>query len=335
MVSLEDIFVFMKQEKAARAKEREEDMKMIKETISKLVNDELLAIVEPMSKRQKKVEDDQKLLQDKFKELLDTVTDLRKKLSVDDPPLGSKDQRGKANGNCTVILDAKPSELKEIVSVARRTIGLQCIYPEDVQRQTRLYGAKDETEARILAVKEFLKCEMKVSGEVFDEMHVEQIFPPANENWNKLYIKFASESSVHTLYKYTRHLRSNQRLVPYIPKQFYPRYKAMESLAYTLRHGEIKYRTRVKMGISDLVLYKRKPNESSWIAVPPPPDIPQVILTEHTIDQPLSPAPGRSDRRFSRDSTSTHQSTKPSSPVQLNLRPNSAFALSSKSVSQK
>ena len=336
----------MKQEKEARAREREEDMKMIKETISKLVNAEVLAVIEPMSKRQQKVEDDQKLLDHKFTELSEMVADLKKKLIVDDPLLCSMDQRvtGKdeifaktiSKRDCNAIVDPKPSELKEIVSVARRTIGLQCIYPEDVQRQTRLYGAKDETEARLLAAKEFLKCEMKVSGEMFDEMKVEEIFPPAKEHWNKLYIQFASESSVHTLYNYTRHLRSNQRLVPYIPKQFYPRYKAMETLAYTLRHSEMKYKTRVKMGISDLVLYKRKPNESYWVAVPPPPDIPQVFLTEDTTHHLSSPAPGRPNRTSTgRDSTSSNQTTKSSSPVLLNLRPNSAFALTSKSVSQK
>ena len=276
---------------------------------------------------------------------MEEVADLRKKLSAEYPPLVSVDERVKnkdqtfaesiKNRECNTVLDGKPQELMEIVSAARRTIGLQCIYPADLHRQTRLYGARDEAEARILAVKEFLKCEMKVSGEVFDEMKVEKIFPPARENWNTLYIRFASESSVHTLYNYTRHLRSNQRLVPYIQKQFYPRYKAMENLAYTLRHSEMKYKTRVKMGISDLVLYKRMPNESSWIAVKPPPDIPQVILMEDYTDQPESPAPGRPDRISSRDNTSSDQSINSSTPVQLNLRPNSAFSLHRKSVSQK
>ena len=57
------------------------------------------------------------------------------------------------------------------------------------------------------------------------------------------------------------------RLVPYIPSEFYMRSRELESLAFNLRHGDIKYKTRVKMGISDLVLYKKKPFESHWIPV--------------------------------------------------------------------
>ena len=103
--------------------------------------------------------------------------------------------------------------------------------------------------------------------------------------------KFASESSVHKLYSYTRNMKTNLRLVPYIPKQFYHRYKDLESLAYNLRHSGIKYKTRVKMGTSDLILYKRKPSEIYW-----------------TVALPSAPA------ILSNDSTS---------PNHLNLRPNS------------
>ena len=110
---------------------------------------------------------------------------------------------------------------------------------------------------------------MKVSEEVFDEMEMEKVFAPAREDWNTLYIKFASESSVHKLYSYTRNMKTTLRLVPYIPKQFYHRYKDLESLAYNLRHSGIKYKTRVKMGTSDLILYKRKPSEMYWSVVVP------------------------------------------------------------------
>ena len=142
----------------------------------------------------------------------------------------------------------------DLVSKARRTIGLQSIYPEDVKRQVRLYGARDEKEARWLAAKEFLKCEMAVCEELFDSMEIEKIFPPAKEEWDMLYLRFTSESSVQPLYKHSTHLKNKQRLVPYMPKQFYPRYKELESLAYILRHSENNFKTRIRMGISDLVL---------------------------------------------------------------------------------
>ena len=165
--------------------------------------------------------------------------------------------------------------------------------------------SENEAEAFLVAVKEFVVGEMKVGEEAFDEMEMEKVFAPAREAWNTLYIKFASESSVHKLYSYTRNMKTNLRLVPYIPKQFYHRYKDLESMAYNLRHSESKYKTRVKMGTSDLVLYKRKPSENYWTVVPSSPDIHPAILSKY--------------------STSPDQQIKSTSNVQLNLRPNSGF----------
>ena len=145
------------------------------------------------------------------------------------------------------------------------------------------------------AGKDLVVGEMKISEEVLDEMEMEKVFATARDDWNTLYVKFASESSVHKLYSYTRNMKSTLRLVPYIPKQFYPKYKELESLAYNLRHSGVKYKTRVKMGTSDLILYKRKPSEHYW-----------------TIVLPSAPA------ILSNDSTS---------PDHLNLRPNSGITL--------
>ena len=64
-------------------------------------------------------------------------------------------------------------------------------------------------------------------------------------------------------------MRNNSRLVPYIPKQFYYRCKELESMAYTLRHSETKYKTRIRMGISDLELHKKRPFENFWTTVQP------------------------------------------------------------------
>ena len=332
MASLEGILEFLKQEKEVRIKQRQKDMEerteqrqqdmhMIKEMITKGVHAEVLAAIEPITERQQKVEEDHIFLKQKFNEILEVVTGL-KKSSDHHPTPNSQLVSVVLQGDLAAVQDYNVSKMSEIVSAARRTIGFQSIYPEDVDRQVILYGAKDETEARLLAVKEFLKCEMTVSGAVFDKMEVEKIFPPAKEDWDMLYVKFASESSVHTIYKYSRHLKHKQRLVPYIPKHFFPRYKGLESLAYNLRHSESKFKTRVKMGISDLVLYKRKPNEYSWTAIPTPTSIPQVVLTEASIYyQPSSPPPGRPYRPPYRSSLMPDKSINNTGNIQQNLQP--------------
>ena len=105
---------------------------------------------------------------------------------------------------------------------------------------------------------------MKIQDDVFNEIKIEKIFPPAKDTWDKLYVEFSNQASVNIIYSYARCLRKDQRLVTYIPKQFYDRYRALESKAYDLRHSDVKYKTRVKMGSSDLILYKKIPGERTW-----------------------------------------------------------------------
>ena len=214
------------------------------------------------------------------------------------------------------------SEYDQSIFIARRTVGLQGIYPSDIDRQFRLAGARDDSEALLFAVREYTKHEMKVPSAVFETLKIKHIFPPAREPWNILYIEFASESSVHTLYSFTRNMQSCQRLVPYIPKLLYPEYKELQSLAYSLRHSDMKYKTRVRMGKSAFVLFKRKPQEKSWVSVPV---MPQKGNQEHSATQ------GHQDNL---NDPSILSRSSPDSAL-LNLRPQSAFAASINSENQK
>ena len=118
---------------------------------------------------------------------------------------------------------------------------------------------------------------------------------------------------LQTLYSYTRCMKSSQRLVPYIPQKFYPRYRELQSMAYSLRHSHMRYKTRVMMGETNLVLYKKLSQERSWVPV----------LTQSQ-EHSISPT--------SRKPTPVHNLSHPvtqsqalTDPVQLNLRPHSAY----------
>ena len=97
----------------------------------------------------------------------------------------------------------------------------------------------------------------------------EHIFPPAKEKWNTLYVQFSSLSSVRFFYRQSKYLKNNQRIIPYIPKQLYPKFKELQSIAFTLRHSATKYKTKVKIADTGLVLLKRKPSEYTWTTVIP------------------------------------------------------------------
>ena len=272
MVSLEDIFSFMKQDKLdraeqrkqdmlERAQQREEDLNLIKEMINEGVKAEVLSAMEPICRRQEELEEKHKNLQDKLNDMSEEI----KRLKIG----GSKVQtKGVDNHKVDeevgdLVIEGEKGSKGDIVAAARRTIGLHQIGQADVEKYSRS-GINDKNEAMVKAVREFMLEEMKVSEDILEEMHIEKVFPPAREDWRTLYVKFVSESSVHKLYSHARNMKANLRLIPYIPKEFYMRYRELESQAFKLRHSEVKYKTRIKMGTSDLVLYKRKSNQTSW-----------------------------------------------------------------------
>ena len=277
MVSLEEILSFMKQDKADRAEQRKvdmveraeqrrKDMDQIKEMIKEGVRVEVLAVIGPINKRQDELEGRMNILQDRLEEMSKEIRGLKLKDSGEERKKVN-DSKNDERADDEVNEDEK-GDNKDVVSSARRTVGLHKVDQADVDKQVKL-GAADENEARVKAVKEFMMEEMKISKEMADEMHIEKVFPPAKADWTTLYVKFVSQSSVHKLYSHARNMRAASRLIPYIPKQFYSRYKELESQAYQLRHSQVKYKTRIKMGTSDLVLYKRETYQNSWSLVTP------------------------------------------------------------------
>ena len=165
---------------------------------------------------------------------------------------------------------------------------------------------------------EFLKLEMNIREDEFNTLEIKKIFPPAKEGWDKLYVEFRNQISVNTIYRYAKYLRKDQRLVPYIPHQFYDRYRAMERIAYELRHSEPKYKTRVKMGSSDLILYKKKPGESTWTVLTSPTGLPAVRLDTVVVKKCKS-----SQSQRSALSTEAHSSQVMSSSSSLTASANS------------
>ena len=119
---------------------------------------------------------------------------------------------------------------------------------------------------------------------MFNNLGIKKIFPPAKENWETLYVQFESQISINTIFSYAKNLKKHQRLVRYIPKEFYEKYRAIEGDAYILRHGDKRYRTKSQMGINDLILYKKEAG-GSWIAETSSLDWPAVILTTGNDDR--------------------------------------------------
>ena len=159
----------------------------------------------------------------------------------------------------------------EILDKARRTLGFGPIKPEDVARQYKecnIFGkATNETEAKEMAVMELMLLDMKISKEEQSEMEIARVFSPQRENADMLYCEFKRLSSVFKVFEHSRHMRRGTNISPYIPKEHYNRYRALEEICYNWRKDE-GARTRVKMGKKGLEVWKKKSGEANYTEVP-------------------------------------------------------------------
>ena len=200
--------------------------------------------------------------------------------------------------------DKVTEKMNSILDIGRRTVGLEPFSQKDVDNEFKR-GAKDVSEAKIWAVKNFLRYEMNIKPHISETFNLEKIFSPDKEDWNVMYVTFGSVTEANTVYSYTRNMRREVHIRPYIPKEWYSRFRALEADAFYCRK-QLDYKTRVKWGVNDLVIYVKKPGENSWSLRQPPTDLPPVDLSVSG-KVSWSPAPGRQNRDNQQQTVNTQK----------------------------
>ena len=95
------------------------------------------------------------------------------------------------------------AKLRQIISVSRRTVGLHRIDSADLvrMRQAQFGGASTDAEEKLLAVQEFLRCELKLSSETIESMEIENIFAPEKREPQCLFVTFKFGSSLSRIFE--------------------------------------------------------------------------------------------------------------------------------------
>ena len=194
------------------------------------------------------------------------------------------------------VVGGQVQDLDHLVSEARRTIGLYRIDQADLQRmrQEQYGGAKTPEEEKILAVKEYLKGELKIDSLSIERMKIEKTFY-LSEKKEILFVTFQHRSSVSKVFDKTYIMRKESRIHNYIPRQFRDRARAISEIEFNIREVE-KCKTKVKMGFKDLQLFKKE-RGGKWVHVElPEAELPPVDLgpgSSPSRTGTASPPPGR------------------------------------------
>ena len=285
---------FMQKEKAERALEREQDKREIKEMISDGVKKEVETSIQPLREKQALLESEQVDMKHQFSDVLKEVRDIKNKLESNNLASSSIQQGWQGQGEQEVqVVGGDNQGLDQVVGEARRTIGLYRIDHEDLDRmkQEQFGGAKSLEEQKTLAVKEYLKCELKIDTFSLERMKIEKTFFLNADNPECLYVIFQNRSSVTKILEKTYLMRKESRIQTYIPRQFRDRARAMKEIEYNLRQEE-KCKTRIRMGLKDLQLYKKERGGKWEQVVLQEGELPPVDLGPSSQGS-ASPPPGR------------------------------------------
>ena len=310
------------EEKVLRAQERQEDMRKISDMIKSGVKEEVMAAIQPIDERlvqQEKVTtglSSQLINIMKEIEVIKETTKTRQEfpaLSEQQTPSlnrqhlgasrevrGQQELRERVHGvsdNTTEEQRDYSRNVRELCASARRVIGFTPIEPRMLELQIRSYGARNTEEAMLMEIKSYLKCEMKILPSDIEKLDIVRIFPPAKEDWNVLYVEFGNEYHVNKVFTYTKRMvKEDHRVVRWFPKQMYDRYREVEAIAYNIRQT-LEHKTRVKVGLQDIELCTRLPDSGIWRRQRLPSNLPSIDLDcTSRPDMSLSPPPGRPGR---------------------------------------
>ena len=309
------------EDREIRARERQEDMDHILAVIQRGVQKEVRAAIKPLENRLEEHEQANQELSKQFNSVLREIDLLKEtvKTQQEFPALqkvqseqsgqgavgfqwsrigtGGRGERGGGSGYRRPDSEDDYSVgRQEMCAAARRVVGFTPIEPRMLELQIQSFGAKDLEEAKILEVKSYLKCEMKMKPSDIEKLDIVRIFSPAKEDWNVLYVEFGSDYQVDMVFSHTRNMvKQEHRVVRWYPRQMYERYRAVESVAYDMRK-RLMLKTRVKIGMNDIELSTREACSTVWRRQVLPDSLPKFEMAGFRPVLASSPPPGRPGR---------------------------------------
>ena len=214
-------------------------------------------------------------------------------------PLGRQHASSQPAVDCSALQPDK-EDIYSIVKQARKTVGFSPISNSDVEENMSEKSINDFKEGMEEVLKDFFRWEMTIPEEEISRLLFARIFRKEGNtkpNSDELYVEFVEENMSASVFKYVKKLRSHCNVLTFIPKSFRGRARELEKAAYSLRHSNPSYNTKIRWGWGDLILERKKRGSRERYRTVHVTHLPSVdLLTnprQRLATPTSSPAPGR------------------------------------------
>ena len=200
--------------------------------------------------------------------------------------------------------EPNPIEVKQTVEEAKKIISLQPIWEENIEMRMAETNTDKET-ATVEEIYEFLELGLGIQ-DVRSEVNIVKYFRleqnETNRVQDKLNVVFSDSETTRMIFKHVKKIRNPEiKIMAWIPRSFQKRFRKLDTIAHSLRHGDNACKTSIRWGDDDLVLQRRHPDSRSWETVNVP-NLPPVQLKPPapTLNPSSSPAPGLKKKKRKR-----------------------------------
>ena len=164
-------------------------------------------------------------------------------------------------------------------ALARRCLGFNPISSKDLEKYDHCYPEITDKEERFQrvgkdCVRDFLHYDMDVTERVAADIRIKSVFFATSGLASAiLYAEFHSEGEATIVKQHTKNLSTingrRSRVIPYIPKSLFKRFKAVEEVAFNIRVNNRSMATRIWI-TNDFELRVRKKGDSTqWSLITP------------------------------------------------------------------
>ena len=327
-----------KEEEERKRKEDKEDVKQVIKSHTSVITEDINKIKMKQERIEDKVKEAEDKLAKKYEDMANKLGDLNKKIQElevrEREEKEAKDETFPApqlaGRTCPVLQPRQPviqpmgrqqassqpaeqvdsstpqpdkEDIYNIVKKARKTVGFSPISNSDVKEimdEKRIGEFKEGMEE---AHKDFFRWEMAIPEEDISRLQFSRIFRQEGNNRpysDTLYAEFVEESMSARVFKYVKKMRSHCNVLTFIPKTFRDRARELEKAAYSLRHSNPSYNTKIRWGWGDLILERKKKGSREkyrTVHVTHLPPVDLMATSRQRLATPTSsPAPGRRKR---------------------------------------